>query len=98
MNQLNLLGSQGDVFQAQDHDLQAKIFSKVVARLYAPPTSLLLPRLRYWNSRATMGQADRIRLQLMILASKLPGSCTIATLKSLVNAWPTSRRYRQGAQ
>eukprot|EP00959_Pyramimonas_sp_CCMP1952_P096279 2012957-Pyramimonas_sp.AAC.1 len=87
VNQLNLLGTQGDVFQAQDHDLQAKI---LVAKMHAP--------LRYWNSQASMDQAGRIILQLNILASKLPGSCAIATLKALVNAWPTSRRYRQGAQ
>eukprot|EP00959_Pyramimonas_sp_CCMP1952_P021308 449469-Pyramimonas_sp.AAC.1 len=98
MNQLNLLGVQVDVFQAQDQDLQAKIFYKVVAEMYAPPTSLLLPRLRYWNSQASMNQADRIRLQLNILASNPPDACTIAALEALVNAWPTSRRYRQGAQ
>eukprot|EP00959_Pyramimonas_sp_CCMP1952_P370764 7765188-Pyramimonas_sp.AAC.1 len=28
VNQLNLLGTQGDVFQDQDHDFQAEIFSK----------------------------------------------------------------------
>eukprot|EP00959_Pyramimonas_sp_CCMP1952_P090099 1886226-Pyramimonas_sp.AAC.1 len=84
------------VQDAPSRKLQMKIYR--VLRFHAPeppPASLVRARVKYWTKEVPRrDQMDRLVLLLNLIGIRLPSFCLTATVKTMFNAWPTSKRFR----
>eukprot|EP00959_Pyramimonas_sp_CCMP1952_P384661 8061625-Pyramimonas_sp.AAC.1 len=87
-----------DEYNEDTQHLQAKVTRFLRFRDLMPCSRLLVPRIRYFDPQAPDWITNRVFLNLRIANRLLAPSTAVAYLKSICNAWPTTKRYRQACR
>eukprot|EP00959_Pyramimonas_sp_CCMP1952_P141904 2970434-Pyramimonas_sp.AAC.1 len=81
------------------HEVQKKVFRLLRSRREVPPIAHLLgPRIRYFWPEAPWEVSDAAFRCIHFPVKRAGPFAAVSHIKTICNAWPTTRRFRQGTQ